>query len=843
MGLIRIGESLHCHIPTVQNSARRWLRGDSMDRMAGERHLISLVQDQVAAGADYLDVNVDNFLTEDAVGMEGAQKLLDYMLELMQTYGGGTPPCVDSSNPDMLIWGLRRYHERTGGHGRTPLINSVSISRLDPLELRSEFPFSAIGMLLEKAGDEATGFTDIAGPEVYHETARSIFDRMKAAGFSNDQIFFDPTVGPLGADMVGYTKRTFEGIRSIKTDPGMEGVHVALGLSNCSDGLPRRLATNRAYLRVAMDYGVDAAICDVQQISGNDLCDGRILKLIRQIVEGEATDALTLMVDFAQAHPRSKPPPPLQPLPDIFGQTLRDPDQTVYLVEMAPSESDVNHMFSMAEQLRDLPVTCAITDTPGGNRTPGPDTLGVEIGRLMERQPIVNISCKSDDRNGLIQRVLGLYHHGLRHVFAITGDYAPDAQKVFDLDATTFLWAIECHRRGLEFHSLLPRTGGSLDGLTAGAAVTPFKYSEPHLWGQYLKLWKKRQLGAAYFITQLGFDPAKFQELKLFMAHAGMSDVPLIGSVYYVTPQFLRVLGRIHVAGVYIPEELKDKYRDKLAPAKERRRIRDLNFVEYAAHQRNLSMRRAGLLADILVRGLGYKGIDLAGFESIEDIREVLDLIETLKTRDWRENLEEFMDADGKRAMRLAPEDAFYLFPRGEDGLLTEGPLQTADRSQYERESRRMRWLHKTFFDESGWGSGLVKWASTGAEDGFLLRWTTVWEQAAKTLSLGCEMCGDCRIQYLHYHCPEPTRGCGKRLTNGPCGGADPDGMCEVFPERECYWARVIQCALAQGSLQGLACIQPPKDPKLYNTSSWRNEFLELVPRPLSLADPTGVLP
>lgn len=843
MSLIRIGESLHCHIPPVQASARRWLSGDRMDQLAGERHLIALVQDQVAAGADYLDVNVDNFLTDEAIGLEGAQKLLDYILGLIQEHGNGTPPCVDSSNQEMLTWGLRRYHERTEGKGRAPLINSISISRFEPLELRKEFPFSAIGMLLEKAGEEAAGFTDIAGPEVYHETAKAIFQKMKEAGFSNDEIFFDPTVGPLGADMVGYTKRTFEGIHSISTDPEMEGVHVTLGLSNCSDGLPRRLAVNRAYLRVAMEYGVDAAICDVQQISGKDLCDGRILKLIRQIVEGEATDALTLMVDYAQAHPRSQSGSKRQPLADRLTETLQDPDKPVYIVEMAPSESNVDQIFSLAEGLRDLPVTFTITDTPGGNRTPGPDTLGLEVGRIMERQPIVNLSCKSDDRNGLLQRVLALYHQGLRHVFAVTGDYAPEGRKVFDLDAVTLLWAIECYKRGLEFPSMLPRSGGPLEGLTAGAAVSPFKYSEPHVWGQYLKLWKKRQVGASYFITQLGFDPKKFHELKLYMTRAGMGDVPLIGMVYLLTPQFLRVLSQVHVAGVFIPDELKDKYRDKLAPAKERKRVRQLNFVELAEHQHNLSIRRAGLLADILVRGLQYKGVDLAGFEAKEDVREVLELIESLKDRDWRENLEEFMDADGKRPMQLAPEDAFYLFPDGQDGLLADGPFQSADRSQYEHESAYMRWLHRTFFDENGWGSGLVKWASTGSEDGALLRWTTLCEQFGKSLTLGCEMCGDCRIPHLHYLCPEPTRGCGKRLLNGPCGGADENGMCEVFPDRKCYWARVIECALAEGNLEGLDLIHPPKDPELVNTSSWRNEFLERVPRPLPLADSRDALP
>ena len=38
--------------------------------MAGEKHLIKLVQGQAAAGADYMDVNVDDFLTDAGIGRE-----------------------------------------------------------------------------------------------------------------------------------------------------------------------------------------------------------------------------------------------------------------------------------------------------------------------------------------------------------------------------------------------------------------------------------------------------------------------------------------------------------------------------------------------------------------------------------------------------------------------------------------------------------------------------------------------------------------------------------------------------------------------------------------------------
>jgi hypothetical protein len=146
-----------------------------------------------------------------------------------------------------------------------------------------------------------------------------------------------------------------------------------------------------------------------------------------------------------------------------------------------------------------------------------------------------------------------------------------------------------------------------------------------------------------------------------------------------------------------------------------------------------------------------------------------------------------------------------------------------------------MQWLHRTFFEPEGKGYGLLRWMVSGSAR---LRWATLVEQGLKSLSLGCQMCGDCRIADLCYLCPEPGRGCAKGLLNGPCGGADEAGRCEVHPERRCYWGEVVERALAEDCLEELSLIQLPKDPQLQHTSSWRNLFLDLCPAPLDLGSP-----
>ena len=55
----------------------------------------------------------------------------------------------------------------------------------------------------------------------------------------------------------------------------------------------------------------------------------------------------------------------------------------------------------------------------------------------------------------------------------------------------------------------------------------------------------------------------------------------------------------------------------------------------------------------------------------------------------------------------------------------------------------------------------------------------TWMEQKTKSRLFGCRMCAQCALPTTAYACPQS---CPKQLRNGPCGGAMPDGGCEVYP-------------------------------------------------------------
>jgi len=72
-----------------------------------------------------------------------------------------------------------------------------------------------------------------------------------------------------------------------------------------------------------------------------------------------------------------------------------------------------------------------------------------------------------------------------------------------------------------------------------------------------------------------------------------------------------------------------------------------------------------------------------------------------------------------------------------------------------------------------------------------------------------CAACGDCVIDRTFGICPIAR--CAKTLLNGPCGGSN-NGKCEVDPETDCAWAKIIERAEALGRLDELEAIIPPKD-------------------------------
>ena len=75
--------------------------------------------------------------------------------------------------------------------------------------------------------------------------------------------------------------------------------------------------------------------------------------------------------------------------------------------------------------------------------------------------------------------------------------------------------------------------------------------------------------------------------------------------------------------------------------------------------------------------------------------------------------------------------------------------------------------------------------------------------QGVTPLEHDCKQCGECYLNLTGGICP--ITACSKSLVNGQCGGAK-NGKCEVDPNMECGWERIIKRLTAIGRLDALKC-------------------------------------
>ena len=75
--------------------------------------------------------------------------------------------------------------------------------------------------------------------------------------------------------------------------------------------------------------------------------------------------------------------------------------------------------------------------------------------------------------------------------------------------------------------------------------------------------------------------------------------------------------------------------------------------------------------------------------------------------------------------------------------------------------------------------------------------------QGVTPLEHDCRQCGECYLNLTGGICP--ITACSKSLVNGQCGGCK-NGKCEVDPDMDCGWERIIRRLTQIGRLDLLKC-------------------------------------
>jgi 5-methyltetrahydrofolate--homocysteine methyltransferase len=215
------------------------------------------VAEQVAGGADMLDVNVGDPMADEVGLMAKAVPLVQDLTEL--------PLCIDSSVIEALEAGLSAYEGKA-------LVNSVTgeDERLEAiLPIVARHGAAVIGL----ANDDQIRME----PEERVAIARKIVSAAGDHGIAPEDVVIDPLAMPVGAEPRAVTA-FLETLRLLREELG---VNTTCGASNTSFGLPGRHTLGAAFLSVAQSHGLTSAIMDarapqcVEAVRAGDFLLGR----------------------------------------------------------------------------------------------------------------------------------------------------------------------------------------------------------------------------------------------------------------------------------------------------------------------------------------------------------------------------------------------------------------------------------------------------------------------------------------------------------------------------------------------------------------------------------------
>ena len=196
---------------------------------------------------------------------------------------------------------------------------------------------------------------------------------------------------------------------------------------------------------------------------------------------------------------------------------------------------------------------------PGGVANLDPtDALAVmeAKGLLDGLDYIPHISCKDANADALISTLAGYRARGVASVLALTGDKPVTAKGVFEVESVGLLSLIQKLNREQTLQAK-PGQWDAVHQFYAGAAVSPFKYTEASLMQQYYKMEKKIAAGARFLITQVGWDWKKSVELMRYLKNNAITT-PVIGNVYWLTTRTPapRLMHDIKLPGCFVSDAL-----------------------------------------------------------------------------------------------------------------------------------------------------------------------------------------------------------------------------------------------------------------------------------------------
>lgn len=253
---------------------------------------LDVARDQVEAGAQIIDVNMDEGLIDSRQAMVEFLNLIAAEPDIARV-----PVMIDSSKWDVIEAGLKCVQGK-------PIVNSISMKEgeaafLHHARLCRAYGAAVVVMAFDEAGQADTEDRKV---EICTRAYRLLTEEI---GFPPEDIIFDPNVFAVatgieahnnyGVDFINATRRIMH---------DLPHVHVSGGISNLSFSFrgnePVREAMHAVFLYHAIQAGMDMGIVNAGQLAVYDSIDPDLRDACEDVVLNRTPDATDRMLVLAE---------------------------------------------------------------------------------------------------------------------------------------------------------------------------------------------------------------------------------------------------------------------------------------------------------------------------------------------------------------------------------------------------------------------------------------------------------------------------------------------------------------------------------------------------------------
>ena len=266
---------------------------------------LAIALKQVEAGADVIDINMDDGLIEAVGAMTRFVNLL-----VAEPDASKVPFMVDSSKWHVVEAGLKCSQGKC-------IVNSISLKGGEPEFLKQaalckRHGAAVVVMAFDEQGQAATEAEKV---RICCRAFRLLVERV---GFFPEDIIFDPNILTIGTGMEEHNNYAVDFINATREIKRLcPGAKISGGVSNLAFSFrgnePVRRAFHSAFLHHACRAGMDMGIVNSEQVREDayELIDKELLGFVEDVLFNRRPDGTERMLDFAaRLDPKSKPTAP-----------------------------------------------------------------------------------------------------------------------------------------------------------------------------------------------------------------------------------------------------------------------------------------------------------------------------------------------------------------------------------------------------------------------------------------------------------------------------------------------------------------------------------------------------